>query len=269
MAFPAFKGFDTDVPLTRQIIQQAMDDPSGPYECAGRYFHNLAQSEIALCESMGFGLWLIDEVRGQDQWAYWSGGHDAGVQRGKAALTSAQRVGLPVGQFICLAVDLDVSLAQQPIVDQFLVGYLAGLMNLYKLLVYGEGLVLSHGLPDGSKGYLACAGGWTGTRGFPSAQAAIVQHAPSMHWGIDVDLCDVNDPTVVWFPGEAGRSDEHPTVEPPPLLADPFASLPSEPKTLQNFLRGRGLYGGQIDGLLGPQSKAAIGIAVAQHYGQK
>jgi lysozyme len=58
-----------------------------------------------------------------------------------------------------------------------------------------------------------------------------------------------------------------PTPTPPPF-SNPFANLPASPQTLQTWLKAAGFYNGNIDGLLGELSQAAIGTAVASHYGQ-
>jgi hypothetical protein len=55
-------------------------------------------------------------------------------------------------------------------------------------------------LPDDSS-YLAGADGWDGTPAYlASGKAALVQHVETTKYGIDLDMVDIHDPSILWFP---------------------------------------------------------------------
>jgi Domain of unknown function (DUF1906) len=187
-------GFDTDSPLSSAQVQQAV---VAGYGCVGRYIKNLTTAEVGRVHGGGMGLWLIDETSGN--WSYFSGGTASGTQRGKIAKAAAIALGYPSGQWIANAVDFDADEDQVATIDEFMVAYQAAIAP-YRLLTYGSGLIESSALPPGAKAYLACAGGWEGTRGYDASKAAIVQHLPATLFGLDVDPCDINDESILWLP---------------------------------------------------------------------
>ena len=233
------RGFDTDTPLSDRVIAQAIADG---YSAAGRYLRNVTTAEIVRIRA-ALGLWLIDETAGN--WTYFSGGYAAGMQRGHAARLTAQALSYPLGAYIASAVDFDATPAQVSVIDRFLAGYTDGLGS-YRLLVYGSGLVESSSLPPGAKAYLACASGWSGTRGYDVSKAALVQHLPANRWGIAIDPVDINDDAVVWWPAGAPAS---------PVV--PVSVMPNL-KAAQAELQAKGLYDGALDGVWGSRTESAF-----------
>lgn len=229
------KGFDTDSHLTREVITEAL---AAGDRAAGRYLKNLTPDEVQLCKELGFGLWLIDEKMGD--WAYFqnTSGHAAGTAAAQAALA----LGAPAGSWIANAVDFDASATQIPVIDSFMLAYEKGLDELgMKLLVYGSGLVETEALPEGAKAYLACAGGWAGTRSYPKQTAALVQHLPATKYGLDVDPCDIQDESIIWWPAGAKPQENEAQVVPPTEV--PFVMPKLSDMQRATFTNPDGLWG--------------------------
>jgi Domain of unknown function (DUF1906) len=236
------EGFDTDTNLTEDIIVTAVAAGQGRF---GRYLKNLTATEVVLCAKHGAGLWLIAE--GMGDLATMEQGASRGQTDGAAAAKMATALGVPEGTMIFAAVDFGaIGMTQIEEVDTYMGGFAIGCAP-YQRGIYGDGDVLSSLT---AKGYVAGADGWPGTGALlanPSPNIALVQHAPTQMFGIEVDPVDVLDESVLWFP-----------QAPAPVVAAVPAVLPASKTALQAAL------GIKTDGIWGPVSEAALDSYVAQ-----
>lgn len=228
------KGFDSDTQLTLTVIQRAQ---TAGLVAAGRYTKNLLPNEVALCRQRGFGLWMIAE--GMGDLATMQRGQASGLADGRVAMTQANLLGAPTSVPIAAAVDFDAASANLADIDAYMAGFAMGIAPR-PLLVYADGAVMTSTLPAGTRAYVAGASGWEGTAAYlaKNRAPALVQHAEVQMFGIGVDLVDINDESVVWFPETAVLSGAQPVM---PDLS-----------TLQQAL------GVTVDGLWGSQTAAAI-----------
>lgn len=251
------KGFDSDTPLTATVIQQAK---AAGFVAAGRYLKNLGVAEVTLCRENDFGLWLISEGMG-DQ-ATVRRGRAGGANDGVIAAHQATILfGAPSSVPIASAVDFDAGPDDVPFIDAYMGGFAMAIAP-HPLLVYGDGAVLTSDLPAGTRAYVVGATGWEGTQAYlaKNKAPALVQHGEVALFGISVDLVDINDGSILWYPGR----DPDGTPLPLPAVPNVSLSMPSL-KALQGALISAGYDLGTTgaDGLWGAHTAAAL----ASYYG--
>jgi hypothetical protein len=174
-------------------------------------------------------------------------GNARGVSDGTLAAKCAIQLGAPPTTPIFAAVDFDAAGSQEiGDIDQYMDGFAIG-CSPYPQGDYGDGAVLSS-MPH-SLGFLAGADGWSGTEAYiASGAAALVQHASTTLFGIDVDPVDVIDESVLWFPKA--------TAVTSPLIPPIATAMPSL-AALQSGLNANGASLA-VDGIWGPATAAAM-----------
>lgn len=148
---------------------------------------NLTPAEANALSAAGLKIVTVFESRGD---RYENFNADQGARDAVAALRLAEQCGQPVGSAIYFAVDFDASPDQIDVgVHSYFQSVNQTINGRFKIGVYGSGLVCSELLRANLAAYswLACAGGWRGTRGFSGWH--IKQGLPSdpWHFGFSVD----------------------------------------------------------------------------------
>lgn len=158
-----------------------------------RYFSfngakNLSASEAQRLSAAGIKIVSVFEARGD---VYSSFTAAQGAKDAAQALQLAAQVGQPKGSGVYFAVDFDASADQiAGGISAYFAAVNDALHGQYRVGVYGSGLVCES-LGDAGLAelfWLACAGGWQGTRDF-TGQWHIRQSLPSSayHLGFPVD----------------------------------------------------------------------------------
>lgn len=246
--------FDTPNALTPSYIGQVM---SRGYIAAGRYisgggaWKHLLASEVAACKAAGFGLWLIDE--GTGGLAQFKTGETGGHNDGVKAAGVATLMGAPAGTPIFVGVDYAAGASDVAFIRTYMSGYQSGCMP-YRAGLYADGAVAS-AVPTAVGDYVPGASSWPGTAAYlTSGKVALIQHPTTLLIGMSVDLVDVVDASVLWFPGKNVAA---------PVTAPPVAQnqTPVVPDATANLMAWQTFLGITADGVWGPQTAAAF-----EHY---
>jgi hypothetical protein len=143
---------------------------------------NLSASEAQALAAEGIHLVAVWEAAGDETSAF---GAAQGEEDARDALKLAEAIGQPPGSAIYFAVDFD-ALANQiaELIEPYFTAVNAVIAGKYRIGVYGSGLVCTT-LREAKLAeyfWLACAGGWQGTRGF--AGWHIHQSLPADRYGL-------------------------------------------------------------------------------------
>lgn len=244
-------GFDTPSALLPSYISQVM---ARGYIAAGRYisgggaWKHLLASEVASCAGAGFGLWLIDE--GSGDLAQFRTGETGGFNDGKKASGVATLLGVPAGTPIFVGVDYAAQASDVAYIRTYMSGYQSGCMP-YRAGLYADGAVAS-AVPTAVGDFVPGASSWPGTAAYlTSGKVALVQHPTTLLLGMSVDLVDIVDQSVLWFPGKNVAA----PVTAPPVSSKtqtPVADATTTLEAWQTFL------GVTADGIYGPETAAAF-----------
>jgi len=249
------KGFDAPCDVSNAIPQIKAKG----YDFVARYFSynqakNLSASEAKKLTDAGIAIVSVFEARG-DQYSNFTAAQ--GVKDAAQSLMLAEQVGQPQGTVIYAAVDFDATLWQVSVgIADYFKGFHAGLNSKYKVGVYGSGMVCQWLKVSGLVEYcwLACAGGWQGTKTFTDWH--IKQGLPAnVGLGFQVDPNDAIDGDYGgWMVGGAEAAVQVMSAPALPPQQDITATI----RDLQTELAALGLYKGTVDGLPGPQTQRAL-----------
>jgi len=254
--------FDAAVRVTQQVISKI--NQSGQIIIAiCRYLSNnpeknLNADEFKLLSDNNIKVVLVWEARGD---LYSNFTTDQGTQDATRALAQAKTLNVPDNAAIYFAVDLDANKAQ---VTLGIYAYFQAVKKVfdtaqskYRIGVYGNGLVCQTLLDAGlvSLCWLWGVNSSYGTQDFLASNKWVIhQHAPTTAFGVSVDMDDVQ--------GDYGGAILGQTVvhvpEPQPQPAVLQDNVKPIIESLQTELQKEGFYTGQVDGLWGPLSEAAM-----------
>lgn len=261
-------GFDADQDVSR--VAPAAVAAGVRIFC--RYLKNLTAHEIlaifGASKSAGVkvGVLPIWETGAQRALEGETAGHADGI----AARAMATRLGFPDTAPLCATADFDATAEQQADVLAYLSAFKQGTGTMQyggapKLGVYANGAICQAAKAAGIAEYAWVAGGsgMRGTRAFiASGLADLIQDVGDQR-GLNLGIAIDSDyaPTAA-DPEQVGCwcGDASQPVQPsPPAPVATGEALPADAKVLQTFLRSSGLYSGPIDGIVGPQTQAAVG----------
>lgn len=234
------KGFDADVHLTDELVEQAI--AAGDIG-AGLYTKVVDANDIAIAARHRFGLWFIYEGMGDLETM--EQGAARGQSDGARAAAVLKALGVPETVPIFAAADFGaIGSTQIADVDQYMSGFAQGCAP-YPQGNYGDGDVITS-LPN-SPGYVAGADGWSGTEALLAnlpAHVALIQHAPVDAFGISIDPCDIVNDKVLWFPAGAAQT--------------------TAPVVIPTAEQMQAALGVTVDGEWGPASQAALAAYYAR-----
>lgn len=217
---------------------------------------NLTPAEAKALSAAGIAIVSVWEARGDVAASFTA---EQGAKDAAEALRLARAIGQPEGSAIYFAVDFDAAPGGVAGgISRYFRSAGAALGGHYRVGVYGSGLVcqILHASGLAELIWLACAGGWRGTRGF--AGWHIKQGLPADPWGFGFQV----------DPDEAAAGDFGQwslIAAAPPAEQEPAAQPPGEPidlvalqQDVQRGLATAGLYDGAIDGDPGPLTRTAL-----------
>lgn len=255
--------FDTPDQLTAAVIGAAKAAgrvAAGRYISGGGAWKHLTALEVALCKSMDFGLFLIDEGAGDA--GQFATGEAGGQAAGAVAAKVAVAMGVPSKTPIFVGVDFAADEEDIPDITAYMNGYTKGCRTALVALMYADGLIASQ-VPTPGGDFVPGASGWPGTPAYlKSGKVALIQHPPVQAFGIDTDPVEVVDRSVIWFPGSIAGipASQVIVVQPPPPTQPTIPPVMSGDvptardrmvacvKALQTELAAQGYYSGPIDG---------------------
>lgn len=248
----AINGFDTPDQLTQSAAETAKSEGFtrvGRYVSGGGGWKHLTEAEVAVCKAVGLDLFLIDEATGDA--AQFASGRDGGLAAGQRAAVALRALNVPEGTPIFVGVDFDAGQGDVENITNYMAGYKEGVAP-YKAGMYADGLIASQ-VPSEVGDFVPGAGGWEGTKEYlQSGKVAIIQHPPTNMFGLDADPCEILDESVLWkLSGESLAKAPNPA---PSSDSNPWPDL----KIGQAYLQEKGLYTGQVDGVVGPLTLGAI-----------
>jgi hypothetical protein len=262
------RAFDCAQPLTSAVIGRAA---VAGFQAVGRYYGSpgsgklLTLAEARRISAGGLAIFCyFERTAGRPLL-----GDTAGAADGALAAQQAAAAGQPEGAGICFAIDTDVDMddrGQREAVVAYFRAARNQLAGRYRLGVYGDGEACAALFAASLVDYeiLAGAMGWQGSRAYRDGKLWEGMQYPELAAsrspiGINLDPVDLVSLAAVGAWSTAGAATDQ--APPPGKLVGADRSTPvdivSEVVKLQQDLAALGLYTGEVDGRVGPQTAAA------------